>query len=310
MVDASLFSLYLRFELTSVTPSYKKYLMHIGMPRFVVPVVMSSRETLSVKDLGDDTFRTKLSTAFEVIDVTFKLEEEYTFSYFFNQGLMHNRCTRPKPNVLFVNSFEPSKMWNLTSEMVFTKYGMINTQTIVQEQISATKFYTKVVVYDENSEIVTEDNRIDEIPTAQELVDIGVDDPSYQSDAHAEDTFYQSVETIPVNQNHHFQYYGANLWNNLAKNLEKLEVPKLQVPELPKLKLPGQATTKWIPDTSSFKKSLGWIQDHIKVTERPVPMTPDSRNDQNDHGMTDESRNNQFRNDYDSQNGQSLGYID
>ena len=67
-----------------------------------------------------------------MIDVTFKLDEEYTFSYFFNQGLMHNRCSRPKPNVLFIDSFEPKKLWNLTSEMVFTKYGMINTQTIVQ----------------------------------------------------------------------------------------------------------------------------------------------------------------------------------
>ena len=48
--------------MTSVTPSYKKYLMHFGMPRFVVPVVMSSRESLSVTDFGNGTFRTKLAT--------------------------------------------------------------------------------------------------------------------------------------------------------------------------------------------------------------------------------------------------------
>ena len=63
---------------------------------------------------------------------------------------MLNRCSRPKPNVLFINSYEPTKMWNLTSEMVFTQYGMVNTQTIqdVGDQISATKFHTKVTIFD------------------------------------------------------------------------------------------------------------------------------------------------------------------
>ena len=36
--------------------------MKFGMPGFVVPVVMSSRESLSIFDYGDGTFRTKLVT--------------------------------------------------------------------------------------------------------------------------------------------------------------------------------------------------------------------------------------------------------
>ena len=50
------------FELTSVTPSYKQYLMKLGMPAFIVPFVMSSRESLSITDNGDGSFRTRLVT--------------------------------------------------------------------------------------------------------------------------------------------------------------------------------------------------------------------------------------------------------
>ena len=78
----------------------------------------------------------------------FRLNEDYEFSYFFNQGVMQNYCTRPQPHILLIKSYEPSKKWNLTSQMVFTKYGMINTQYFVQDQLRATKYYTKVMKYD------------------------------------------------------------------------------------------------------------------------------------------------------------------
>ena len=82
-------------------------------------------------------------TAFETFDVTFDLGEEYKLNYFMNQGVMVNKCSRPKPNILFFYSFEPDKRWNLTTEMVFSKLGMISTQTILNPHISAKKFYTK-----------------------------------------------------------------------------------------------------------------------------------------------------------------------
>ena len=84
--------------------------------------------------------------AFDEIDVEFRLDDDYELSYFFKLGTMQNYCTRPKPHILLINSYEPSKKWNLTQEMVFTKYGMINTQFFVQEQSRAKKYYTQVVL--------------------------------------------------------------------------------------------------------------------------------------------------------------------
>ena len=84
--------------------------------------------------------------AFDEIDVEFRLDEPYEFRYFFKSGKMQNYCTRPKPHILLVQSYEPSKKWNLTQEMVFTKYGMINTQSFVQGNSKAKKYYTQVVL--------------------------------------------------------------------------------------------------------------------------------------------------------------------
>ena len=84
--------------------------------------------------------------AFDEIDVEFRLNDDYEFSYFFKLGTMQNYCTRPKPHILLIKSYEPSKKWNLTQEMVFTKYGMINTQSFVQGNSKAKKYYTQVVL--------------------------------------------------------------------------------------------------------------------------------------------------------------------
>ena len=84
--------------------------------------------------------------AFDEIDVEFRLDEPYEFRYAFKTGKMQNYCTRPKPHILLVQSYEPSQKWNLTQEMVFTKYGMINTQFFVQGNSRAKKYYTQVVL--------------------------------------------------------------------------------------------------------------------------------------------------------------------
>ena len=39
-----------RYELSSVTPNYREYLGHFGMPSIVIPLVVASRETINVKD--------------------------------------------------------------------------------------------------------------------------------------------------------------------------------------------------------------------------------------------------------------------
>ena len=84
-----------------------------------------------------------LCSALQTIDDTFTLGEEYTISYFLNQGIMHMLCTQPHPNILHFYSYEPAKGWNITSEMTFSKDGMTNTQTYLNKNTSAKKFYAR-----------------------------------------------------------------------------------------------------------------------------------------------------------------------
>ena len=72
---------------------------------------------------------------------TFNLCEPYSVAYI--MGTMHNSCTKPQPNVLFCYSYEPEKKWNITSEMTFSKNGLVNKQTYLAEDVSTKKFYTR-----------------------------------------------------------------------------------------------------------------------------------------------------------------------
>lgn len=90
------------------------------------------------------TERRTFFSAFETIDTTFTLGEEYQTNYFLNQVVMLHTCSQPKPNILFFDSYEVAKNWNVTTEMVFSKFGMISKQTFVNDGISTKKFYTKI----------------------------------------------------------------------------------------------------------------------------------------------------------------------
>ena len=148
--------------LTSVTPSYRDYLNCFGMPGFVVSLIMGAGENIKVQDHsnGSITIETITGTfldiiyfaaaikyslhyysAFETRKLTVDEGKEFRFPWGRGKGVMHNTMVRPKPNVLFFSAWEPVKLWNLTSEMVFTKYGMINTRRFVNENVTAKKYY-------------------------------------------------------------------------------------------------------------------------------------------------------------------------
>ena len=188
--------------------------------------------------------RSSLFAAFEKIDVTFRLNEEYHFSYFFNQGLMHNICTRPKSNVLYIQSYEPSKMWNLTSEMVFTKYGMINIQTFVQDKLTATKYYTKVLKYDNrpNNSHLHEANYA-EVPAAKKMTS----NNSTVKSLDVPPTTEGPPATVPVSMDHPWHIYSGSLWDDLAKGLEKLKV----------------TPNKWDRDKKFLQETLDWLKKSI-----------------------------------------------
>jgi len=129
------------FELKSFAPNYDEYMGNFGMPSFVIAMVKASSETIYVTDFGNGTYHMKNAEALYTSESTFNLGEPYSVAYI--MGTMHNSCTKPEPNVLFCYSYEPEKKWNITSEMTFSKNGLVNKQTYLAEDVSTKKFYTR-----------------------------------------------------------------------------------------------------------------------------------------------------------------------
>lgn len=134
------------FELTSVTPSYEDYLKCFGMPSFIVSLVMSSEEAMKIEDHANGTITLHTITAFDNKQLVFEEGKEVIFPWGRGRGFMHTVMSRPEPKTLFFNSREPEKEWDLTSELVFTKYGMINTRVFVNDNITAKKYYKRMGV--------------------------------------------------------------------------------------------------------------------------------------------------------------------
>lgn len=63
-----MFELNSRYELSSITPNYKDYLGHFGVPSLVIPLMLASRETIRIKDFNNGTFSSHLTNCklFEV----------------------------------------------------------------------------------------------------------------------------------------------------------------------------------------------------------------------------------------------------
>ena len=121
---------------------------------------------------------------------------------------------------------------------------MINIQTFVQDKLTATKYYTKVLKYDNrpNNSHLHEANYA-EVPAAKKMTSNmavkSLDKPPTTGGPPA---------TVPVSMDHPWHFYsGSQLWDDLAKGLEKLKV----------------TPNKWDRDKKFLQETLDWIHQKI-----------------------------------------------
>ena len=96
---------------------YEPYLKSLGIPGFVVPIILRSSETITVAateqgvtmstqtgeavrpDLrGNFTF---VFSAWQTQDVSFEWNKVWNMTYGRNSGIMWNNCTRESQNIIF-----------------------------------------------------------------------------------------------------------------------------------------------------------------------------------------------------------------
>ena len=82
MIGKHVLQLNSRYELSSITPNYKDYLGHFGVPSLVIPLMLASRETIRIKDFNNGTFSSHLTNCklFKLKVKIAKTERKHFFS--------------------------------------------------------------------------------------------------------------------------------------------------------------------------------------------------------------------------------------
>jgi len=131
------------YVLVSYDENYRTYLETMGIPWYVVPIILASNEKFSITELGDDTVQILTETSIASRNMTFKFGDEFSMEYGKGMGIMWNVCTREAPNVMMCRSEERERNWKLESKMVISEEGVVNERTFINKNITAKKFYKR-----------------------------------------------------------------------------------------------------------------------------------------------------------------------
>lgn len=152
------------YTLKAFDENYEPYLRSLGIPGFVVPIILRASERITV--IATDKGATMITeTGWKTQEFSYEWNRVWNMTYGRNDGIMWNNCTRESPNVIFCSSEERDKQWFLTSRMTFSDLGMVNERHFLNENISAKKFYEKEAedaINDEVEEVDLFDDEDDE----------------------------------------------------------------------------------------------------------------------------------------------------
>jgi len=132
------------YTLQSYDDQYEPYLTALGIPWYVIPLILAASEKLSVQVDGD---RIKLhtETSWKTQEMSFELGTMFNMTYGRGMGTMWNVCHRNSPNVLSCRSEEREKGWELLSKMTFSRQGIVNERHFVNDDIKCKKYYKREI---------------------------------------------------------------------------------------------------------------------------------------------------------------------
>jgi len=148
------------YTLVSYDASYESYLKSMGIPSYLVPLILVGSETLQIK-VTESGAEIITVTDWNKRDLKFEFNKEFNMTYGLGRGTMHSICERPRNNVVFCKSEEREKKWTLSSHMEFSQRGMVNERIFVNKNIGAKKYYQKEGAEQEESFPVVTEKEID-----------------------------------------------------------------------------------------------------------------------------------------------------
>jgi len=145
------------YTLQSYDDQYENYLKAMGIPWYVVPLILAASEKLTVKITGEHA-DIQTETSWATKEMSFDFGTVFNMTYGRNSGTLWNVCKREAENVMSCRSEEREKGWELLSKMTFSEAGVINERTFVLEtgNMVAKKYYKREVEEDVTEDISVE----------------------------------------------------------------------------------------------------------------------------------------------------------
>jgi len=144
------------YKLVSFSDSYSDYLSAMGVPWYVLPLVLSSSETLDI-EVTEDGAKMATSTDFTSKEVEFEWKSWWNTSYGRNSGIMWTNCRREAQSVVMCQMEEREKGWDLTSKLIFSESGLVNEREFLTQNITTKKYFEKAVTDSE----ADDDSKVD-----------------------------------------------------------------------------------------------------------------------------------------------------
>lgn len=138
------------FLLVSYDENYPEYLAALGIPGFVISLILSSREVITFRQPDDPKGNWTIKTKSDLMEqnALLRIGEPFTMEVNMGtqKGIMVSNCTLsgPADNILTCDIEEIVKKVKSKSVSVYTKAGFINTRTLIAKNISTKKYYQRI----------------------------------------------------------------------------------------------------------------------------------------------------------------------
>jgi len=130
------------YKLMAYDENYRPYLEAMGVPWFVIPIILASKDRVTYMDLGDSvTVVTETTVATRHTNITFG--EEFSTELPKGMGTIWSLCTRQAINVILCESEDRERGKEMTAQWTFTENGAINERVFTKENIVTKKFYKR-----------------------------------------------------------------------------------------------------------------------------------------------------------------------
>jgi len=134
------------YELVAFDDHYQSYLEAMGIPFFVVPLILSGKERLNITvDEAANEVTIITITDWMTRTSNFKFGEMFEMQYGKGSmsGLMYNICEQPSKTEIFCKSEEREKGWEFESLLAFSYGGLVNKRSFLNSNIVTKKYYKK-----------------------------------------------------------------------------------------------------------------------------------------------------------------------